>query len=204
MKVVAVVLDNGDENLEKCLESLSEQTLQPDIIVVGGDRTKEATEYEVVKPVRGFLNARLFGLNKAKKAGADIILSCDSDTIYHHEYCEAAAEGLRDNVLVRAGTIIPKEESPLGNAEVLLFYKLLRLPYDHILAMRKEVVDVLKEQADFTYPREDIFTYVLRAAIPYKIEDRMIAYVDVPTHHFRKIVGGDITVLIDAFNSLMH
>jgi len=206
VKVVAVVLDNGDPDLEQCLNSLANQTVETDIIVVAGPKTDWgiAREYgEVHGPIRGFLNARLFGLNKAVKRGADVILSCDSDTIYHYEYAESAAECLNASLVVRAGTIIPKKDTALGRIEVAIFYKLLRMPYDHILAFRPEAVRALEKTAEFRYHREDVFTYLLLRAFPYTLCDNMIAYVDVPTFHFERLLRGDFGTVVDAVGSIL-
>jgi len=201
--ITAVVLDNGHPDLEKCLDSLWNQTVPVDIIVVAGPNTdvELAQQYgKVTRPIKGYLNARIHGF---RKASSEVILSCDSDTIYHPEYAEAALECLKNAGLVRAGTVIPKKETPLGKVEILIFYKLLRLPYDHVLAMRKSVADYLVKTVEFKYGREDIFTYVIKRAIPYKLCENMIAFVDVPTYHFRKLVDGDYTTVVEALSSLL-
>jgi len=204
--ITAVVLDNGDPDFERCLQSLHDQTIEVDVLVVAGPKTdiSLAREYgTVIGPIKGFLNARLCGLSRAVKEGAAVVLSCDSDTVYHHEYAEAAYECLQKYPVALAGTVIPKKDSVQGRLEIELIYKLLRFPYEHILALSDVAVNAISRTVEFRYSREDISMYLLLRAIPYTVCKNMIAWVDVPTYHFKKFLQGDFDVLIRAVSGML-
>jgi len=205
---VAVVLDNGSPDLENSLNSLIGQV--DEVVLVPGPKTDVSKlnavtiTVTITRPVKGILNARLHGLKTALDKGADVILSCDSDTIYHHKYAEEAVECLKSESLVslvRAGTIIPKKRSMMGDLEVSIFYNFLKLPYDHVLAMKSNIAYRLIKTAEFNYWREDIFSYIIKRAIPYKICRKMIAYVEVPTYHFKNAF--DFFKVVESLKSLV-
>ncbi len=89
--VTVVCVDNGEPNLEWSIKSLRDQTVRANIVIAAGPKTdvelaKSLADY-VVGPISGIGRARVTAI---LKYGDDVIVSCDSDTIYDPRYIEYA------------------------------------------------------------------------------------------------------------------
>jgi glycosyltransferase involved in cell wall biosynthesis len=120
-----VCVDNGEELTEECLRSIRAQGVD-EIVVVTGPRTRLSVVEKyadiVVGPVGPVGYARYVGLLRASNR---IVSFCDTDTVYYSGYFEHAVEDFtRDQELavVKAGVVLPHEQSPLGHAESLVHY----------------------------------------------------------------------------------
>jgi glycosyltransferase involved in cell wall biosynthesis len=135
LKIVAIVVDNGEPTLKECLESLLSQTVKPKIIVAGGSKTdyQLAKQYadDILGPIDSPGRARVAGV---LKADSEYIISADSDTIYDTHYVEEAVKSLEAFKAVKAMWVEPLQPSPLASLE-LLFVCLL--PYEFTLAFRR-------------------------------------------------------------------
>jgi len=124
MSISAVVVNYNEPTLERCLQSLSQQTVKlKEIIIADGGSSEEQLEIarqygKVIGPIKGIGRSRVEAILKAE---SDYILSCDSDTIYDKRYAQYALENLREVNAVRAGTILPLEwTEPLALVETAL------------------------------------------------------------------------------------
>jgi len=177
--VTAVVVDNGEPDLEECLLSLRDQTVEPYIIVASGPKTDmelaKSLADEVLPPESGIGKARVKAILKAE---SKYILSCDTDTVYYPYYVEAAENSLRRNHFVR-GIFYPKDEIGFWNTveQWLVF-----VPYEFCLAFRKDSfmnLEIHKE--DYSNPRQDIGYYIWAKLTPVLIEPTMVCYTRLPT-----------------------
>jgi len=199
MGVVAVVVDNGEPLLERCLQSLSNQSINVRIVVAPGPRTdlRVAEEYadRVLEPVDGIGRARV---NAILSVQDEYILSCDSDTIYHPRYAEVAVNALQLFPAVRAGTVLPHEgeETWLGLIEGLLSTK--AFCYEFALAFRRS--DFLQagiHLEDYSSPRADIGAYVCSRLMPPPIPT-MVCRTRLPTYYAKRLVNDYIYPAIGA------
>jgi len=183
MAVTCIVVDNGEPQLEACLNSLRDQTVKTRIIVVGGPKTDyelaKSLADEVYGPVGGIGNARVYGV---LKADSEFILSCDGDTIYYADYAEQAMNALVEHDFVKAGTVYPQRKTPLGDLEIKVSYPII--PYEHILAFRRSafIVNGL-HTFDYKHPRWDIGVPIVVKTISVARIPEMKAAVDVPTRY---------------------
>jgi len=136
-KISAVLVDNGEPFLPRCIDSLRKQTVPVSIILCRGPSTDfqlaKALADKVLDPVEGIGKARVKGI---LEANSEYILSCDSDTYYAENYAEIALEDLQRAKAVKAGIILPlKWKEPL----VLLETALSSIPcYEFALAFRRK------------------------------------------------------------------
>ena len=198
--ITAVVVDNGEPTLIQCLESLLDQTLPPnEIILAPGPETPEDVLVEVRKLGVRVLE-RLEGIGVARvnavlRSSNDLIVSCDSDTVYERHYVEYAAEDLLNGFkLVKAGRILPREINPLALIETV-FTPLV--PYEFALAFRRS--DFLKAKVhleDYSDPRSDVGFWLSRRFFPPYIDFRMECYTKLPTYAAAKIASDYLGPLI--------
>ena len=180
--ITAVCVDNGEPLLERCLQSLKQQSVPIQIIVAAGPKTDLAVAEKyadkVMKPVAGIGRARV---NAIQAASTPYILSCDSDTEYHERYAEFALEDLKRWRAVKAGAILPLDESkPLAWAETAtqLFF-----PYEFALGFRKQAfLDAGIHELGYEHPKNDIGRAVTLRLTP-MIDLRMICRTRFPTYH---------------------
>ena len=180
--ISAVVVDNGEPLLEKCLESLRDQTERVEIIVVGGDKTDyelaKSLADEVYGPITTSIgDARVYGI---LKANGEVILSCDSDTIYLPNYAETAMRELQKRGFVRAGTILPHKPNPLGLWEIKYLYPIV--PYEHTLAFRKSAfISHGLHEIKFRLKREDLAVHLAWRGMLIPPIKEMVLRTRVPT-----------------------
>jgi len=173
MAVTCVVVDNGEPQLEACLNSLRDQTVKTRIVVVGGPETDyelaKSLADEVYGPIKGIGNARVHGV---LKADSEFILSCDGDTIYYPDYAEQAMNALVEHDFIKAGTVYPQRKTPLGDLEIKVSYPII--PYEHILAFRRSA---------FIVNGLHTFDPIVVKTISVARIPEMKAAVDVPTRY---------------------
>jgi len=187
--VTAIVVDNGEPLLEKSVESLRDQTERVHrIIIVGGDKTDyelaKAIADEVYGPVtKSIGDARVYGVLKAND---EIIISCDSDSIYPPEYVEVCVRELKEHDFVHAKNAEPVDgysDNPIKNTLILFEQTIYPyIPYEHSLAFRRSAFlanDLHK--IDFKIHREDIAIHMLRKLIPFVPID-ITCYTRLPTN----------------------
>ena len=188
-EVVAVVVDNGEPMLERCVESLRDQSVPVRVVIAAGPRTDmelaRSLADEVVGPAEGIGRARVEAILRASE---EYILSCDSDTVYHPMYAEAAVRALRLFPAVRAGTVLPHqgEESWLGLLEGLLATKLFC--YEFSLAFRRDAfISAGIHEVNYEAPRADIGPHVCARLLPVPVPD-MVCWTRLPTNYARRLV----------------
>jgi len=178
----AIVVDNGEPNLPKCIASLRRQTHAVRIVVAPGPQTDvrlaEELADEVLEPIRGIGAARV---NAIMKVEDEFIISCDSDCIYDERYVEYAVQDLERYNAVKAGSIMPIEDllNLLGWLEAAFS---VVVPYEFALAFRRSAfleagchLDVCED------PRCDIGLPVMTKLHPV-IDWRMKVYARMPTY----------------------
>lgn len=185
MRPVAVVVDNGEPLLEKCIRSLRDQTLEPKIIIAPGPRTDlelaESLADLVLEPETGIGRGRVKAI---LKADSDYVISCDSDTIYGPGYVERAVNDLRFLPVVKAGTIVPYEPSPLALLEASFASV---IPYEFSLALRRQWFIANRiHLADYRNPRADIAAVIIRKTIV-PADPLMSCRTRMPTHWMKKV-----------------
>ena len=184
VRVTAILVDDGEANLERCVASLRNQkNVSVEIILCGGPKTnyefaKKLAE-KVLGPIQGIGKARVEGI---LQAGSDYILSCDSDSIYDSRYSEYVVQNLREASAVRAGTILSLEpQSGLGAVETLGSWWPL-IPYEFALAFRRGAfLQAGIHKLDYDYERADIGGEVFWKLWP-RWEPRMIVHTKFPSY----------------------
>lgn len=179
--VTAVVCDNGESFLERCLQSLKNQSIETSIIVASGPKTDLAIAEKyadrVFDPVAGIGKARVQAIQAAL---TPYILSCDSDTVYDSRYAEYAALDLKTFNAVKAGSIRPLNISPLAWVEMATQYM---FAYEFSLAFRKQAfLEAGIHERDYSNVKEDIGRAVFARLFP--VPDlRMVCWTRMPTYH---------------------
>jgi glycosyltransferase involved in cell wall biosynthesis len=152
-KISAVMLDNGEPTLARSVESVARQTAGVDeIILVTGPKTDwravEELSYKyqlrVIGPVGRIGYGRYLGI---LKASGDVVMSCDSDTIYSEDYLEHALGDInRGFQLVKAGVVYPLDASnPLWIVDHMVF--LITGAYEFGWVFRRgEMLSVITER----------------------------------------------------------
>lgn len=180
-EITAAVVDNGEELLERCLQSLRRQSIPVEIILAPGPNSDVgiAEKYadRVVEPVAGIGRARV---QVILEASTPHVLSCDSDTVYDSRYAEYALLDLGWLSAVKAGSIRPLEGSPLAWVETLtqqLF------AYEFSLAFRRQAfLDVGIHELDLRHPKNDIGRAVAVRLLPLP-DPRMVCWTRFPSYH---------------------
>lgn len=184
MSVVCVVVDNGEKDLGKCIQSLRRQSIPVRIVIASGPKTDlslaEKLADKVYPPIEGIGKARV---NAILKEDAEFIISMDSDTVYDSRYVEYAVEDLRNGAkAVKAGVILPLEwDNPVAVLDSALSFI---SPYEFAMAFKKSealkagLVEELEKYGD--NPRWDIgwFTVTRLGALP---DFRMKCWTRLPT-----------------------
>lgn len=181
-RVSAVVVNYNEPTLERCLQSLSQQTVPlKEIIIADGGSSKEQLEIaqqhgKVIGPIQGIGKARVQAILEAEN---EYILSCDSDSIYDPSYVEYALENLHEANAVRAGTILPLEWNEwLGLVETT--FSLLP-PYEFSYAFRRSAFLAAKlHHEDYSHPRADIGWHLAWRLLP-RLDPRMKVWTRFPT-----------------------
>jgi glycosyltransferase involved in cell wall biosynthesis len=184
VSVVAVVCDNGEPTLEKCVSSLRSQTVPVRVVIAAGPKTNmalaERLADKVYPPIVGIGKARV---NAILKEECEYILSCDSDSVYDIHYAEYAVEDLKGGAkAVKAGIILPLEwTNPLALFEAAFS---LLIPYEFALAFRRSEflrLGLAEEAERASDPRWDIGWRVVNwlNALP---DFRMVVYTKMPTY----------------------
>lgn len=191
--IAAVVVNyNNAALLERCLLSLKDQeeTIKEIIVVDGGstDNSLEiAKQYAnmVFTNLRGIGYARVYGI---RKAGENIILSCDSDTHYPPHYSRIASSLLKSH-LAATGPIYPVKPSlsALLESFTTQFDTKIRLwAYEHNLVFRRDAF--LRKWLDlipyYFYKRSDIGVPVALSLFPV-YDRRLWVRTELPTKLFR-------------------
>jgi len=185
---IAIIVDNGEPLLEKCIESLRNQTERARIIIVGGDKTDyelaKSLADEVYGPITSSIgDARVYGVLKAK---GEIIISCDSDTIYPPNYVETMVKGLEEHDFVKAVTAEPADgwsDNPVRNFLILFEQRIYPyIPYEHSIAFKKQAfLNEKLHEINFCMHREDIAIHMMRKMIPVIPLD-IACYTRMPTN----------------------
>ena len=180
-QITAIVCDNGEEMLDRCLQSLKKQSVPVKIIVASGPKTDLAVAERyvdlVMEPVVGIGRARVKAILEAETLN---ILSCDSDTVYDSKYAEVACQDLKTLNAVKAGSILPLEGSPLAWVETAIQ---LAFAYEFSLAFRRQAfLDAGIHEIDYSKPKNDIGREVLMRLLPFP-DPRMVCWTRFPTYH---------------------
>lgn len=183
-KVVAVVVDDGEPTLEKCISSLRSQTIPVRVVIAAGPKTDmalaERLADKVYPPIIGIGKARI---NAILNEEAEYIISCDSDSVYESRYAEYALEDLESGAkAVKAGIILPLEWNNLLALLESSFSPMI--PYEFALAFRKSEflkLGLVEEAERVSDPRWDIGWRVVTGlnALP---DPRMVVYTKMPTY----------------------
>jgi glycosyltransferase involved in cell wall biosynthesis len=182
-KASAVVVDDGEPNLERCISSLRNQSFPLDeIILASGPKTdldaaKKLADH-ILEPIEGIGKARVQAILEAE---SDYILSCDGDTVYDVRYAEFALEDLWAGAkAVRAGVILPLSwENLLSFLETA--FQLIP-PYEYALAFRKSAfLNTKIHLEDYSNPRTDIGIYVI-TRLGWLPDFRMMCWTRLPTY----------------------
>jgi glycosyltransferase involved in cell wall biosynthesis len=135
---VVVPTLNEEKYIGKCLKSISEQEIKPEIIVVDSkskDKTVEISMKYAAKVLAGIPG----NISKNRQLGAeaasgDIIVTADADTIYPKGWLKRIAKHFQDKKVVAvSGPTVPLPEESvfmdrflylLGNLSLLILHKL--------------------------------------------------------------------------------
>jgi glycosyltransferase involved in cell wall biosynthesis len=176
----AIVCDNGEPTLEKCISSLRSQTTPVNVVIAAGPKTNlalaEKLADKVYPPIRGIGRARV---NAILNEEDEYIISCDADTYYDVNYAKFAIEDLKKTRAVKAGTIIPLEwKEPFVLLEAALT---LIPPYEFSLCFRRQAfLDAKIHLEDYSDQRADIGGAVVNRlnALP---DLRLVCWTRMPT-----------------------
>jgi glycosyltransferase involved in cell wall biosynthesis len=109
---VVVCTRNEEKYIKRCLESLKNQTIKPEIVIVDGhstDRTvsiaKKYADRIIQDNGKGISDARNIGW---KNASNDIVAYCDADCMVPSNWVETIQNSMNGNVCIY-GAIIPYE-----------------------------------------------------------------------------------------------
>jgi len=181
MSAVAVVVDDGEPTLEKCISSLRGQTVPVRIVVAAGPKTDlslaEKLADKVYSPISGIGRARV---NAILNEEGEFFLSCDADSVYEAHYAEYALQDLKAGAkAVKAGVILPLEwNNPLVLIETAFS---LIPPYEYALAFRKSAfLNAGIHKLDYSDPRADIGGAVVIRLNAWP-DFRMVAFTRMPT-----------------------
>jgi len=175
VKITCVLVDDGEPNLERCINSLRNQkNVETEILLCGGAKT----DYRLAKKLADRVFGPIHTIGRARvkgilEASSNYIVSCDSDSIYDSRYTEYALENLRQANAVKAGTILPLEWLD-GLALVETMFSLLP-PYEFAYSFRRSAflaANLHKE--DYDSPRSDIGWYLAWRLLP-RLDPRMPA-----------------------------
>jgi len=186
MKPVSVVVDNGEELLEKCIASLRNQTVEPRVVIAMGPRSDrelcESLADKVYGPFKGIGEGRTYAIVKEK---VDYIVSCDADTVYIPEYVEYALQDLKTFTAVKAGVILPHKPSPLGVFESAIHHL---IPYEFSICFRRNVFLQYKlHLEDYSWEKADFGYYMFRKGWFPTIDPRMVCYTRFPTRGAKQL-----------------
>jgi len=177
----AIVCDNGEPTLEKCISSLRGQTVPVRIVVAAGPKTDlslaEKLADKVYSPISGIGRARV---NAILNEEGEFFLSCDADSVYEAHYAEYALQDLKAGAkAVKAGVILPlKWNEPLVLLETVLT---LVPPYEFALAFRKSAfIDAGIHKLDYSDSRADIGGAVVNRLNPWT-DFRIVCFTRMPT-----------------------
>lgn len=183
--VIAIVVDNGEPTLGKCIESLRCQTVPVRVVVAVGQETdlELATKLadKVYPPMSGIGKARVNAILNEKD---NYMLSCDSDTCYAPNYAEIALQDLKLLNAVKAGTIFPLDNPP---ADLLVAWTEMVLspfvPYEFCIAFRRDAFLAAKiHELDYDdNARGDIGLGIQRRMFPLLSDPRMVCWTRLPT-----------------------
>jgi glycosyltransferase involved in cell wall biosynthesis len=182
--VTAVVTDNGEPALEKCIASLRNQKTVPvRIVIASGPKTNLELAHrladKVYPPLEGIGKARV---NAILGEDDEVILSCDADTRYAENYAELAAQDLKILGFVKAGMILPAE--PPSDVGLSLLEQVVSpfAPYEYAIAMRRKAfLDTGVHLMDYdSCPRSDIGIGLIRRTVLLP-DPRMVCYTRLPT-----------------------
>jgi len=194
VKVACIVVDNGDPHLLNTVQSLLRQTRKCDEIVIAPGPKTDPTILETLKslgikaldPVEGIGKARV---KAVLSTDADIIVSCDSDTLYDERYVEEAVKTLvKGYKAVKAGTVEPHKwslgallELPLAT---LLSYE-FGLAFWRTEFLKTSAVKAAQETSNRLW---DIGPIVTMEMQPIAINPKMKLKTRLPTHAVRHII----------------
>jgi glycosyltransferase involved in cell wall biosynthesis len=177
----AIVCDNGEPTLEKCISSLRGQTVPVRIVVAAGPKTDlwlaEKLADKVYSPISGIGRARV---NAILNEEGEFFLSCDADSVYETHYAEYVLQDLKAGAkAVKAGVILPLEwNNPLVLIETAFS---LIPPYEYALAFRKSAfLNAGIHKLDYSDPRADIGGAVVIRLNAWP-DFRMVAFTRMPT-----------------------
>ena len=196
--ISAVILDNGEPTLERCIASLRSQTEPLDEIVVeAGPNTNPAISSKadrVIPPgeverlgeknIKGILSCR-----------SPYVMICGGDCIYDEAYAKEAVKTLDAGArAVRAGKMLPLGDDLLASVQSALLSGPLWWIWSHMeaaLAFRRE--DFIDEGIHLDpryreYPRRDVGTAIQWRMNP-QVNPRMVMWTRLPTYHARLAVN---------------
>lgn len=179
MSVTAVVVDNGEINLERSLLSLKPQV--DELIVCPGPKSDLTLASKladrVLEITEGIGKARVKGILEAK---GKYIISADSDCIYDGGYVGSAVQDLQLLNAVKAGRVLPLEWNPVSVFEGLMVPWFC---YEFGLAFRRDAfLGARIHEADYSDGRSDIGLSVLSRLLPVP-DPRMLCWTRLPTHY---------------------
>jgi glycosyltransferase involved in cell wall biosynthesis len=186
--ISAVFLDNGEELIEQSVSSISGQV--DEVVVASGPKTDLALARRlanvVTEPTGGTGSARVRGI--AASSG-DLVLTCDTDTIYQPGYARAARRALDRHRSVMAGRIMPYEDPVPGSLAWIESSAAWAIPYEFALGFRRDALEdsgILSRRYD--NPRIDIGPWVARRLPPLPVFS-MRCRTRMPTYYARLIAS---------------
>ena len=182
----AIVADNGEATLTECIESLRRQTIPVRVVIAAGPKTDlelaRKLADEVYPPIGGIGKARV---NAILHEEDEIILSCDSDTIYGQNFADIAVQDLKLLNVVKAGMILPRGDYPKDAVLLAWTEALLNplVPYEFCLAFRRNAfLDAGIHTMDYdSDPRNDIGSGISWRMFPFLSDPRMTVWTRLPT-----------------------
>lgn len=186
--ISAIFLDNGEPLIEKSVESIVRQV--DEVVVASGPKTDLALARRlanvVTEPTPGTGTARVQGI---LASSGDIVLTCDTDTIYSRGYAEAAARQLRRYSSVMAGRIMPYEDPVPGSLAWIESTAAWAIPYEFALGFKRDALErsgILEKR--YTNPRLDIGPWVARRLPPIPVFS-MSCRTRMPTYYAKLLAS---------------
>jgi glycosyltransferase involved in cell wall biosynthesis len=197
VRVSVVLVDNGEQLLERSVASIRSQTARPhEVIIAPGPRTDldlaRRLADTVLEPCDSIGYARYLGL---LRASGDVVMLADSDTIYGENYLRYALEDIsRGYQLAKAGTVYPVEPSdPLWFFEHMLFAIGGAWEFGWVV-VREELLRLLTPELveRLRNPRADLGHIAywnplasLDLRLRSTVDHRMVLWTRMPTHFTR-------------------
>jgi len=184
--VSVVLVDNGEPTLKQCVDSIRNQSVRVDeIILVSGPKTDKSLAWEladyVIGPYEYIGYGRFVGI---QRAGNNIVMLADSDTIYDRDYVKHALESIQKSVIVKAGSVHPLDtKDPLWVFDYIMFRITGAYEFGWVINRDKllnyfTTTDINK----LMNPRTDLGHIVSLKPIKSSVNYKMVCWTRLPTY----------------------